>query len=60
MNYGLLTLLTEGRAADMEVWRRRDVFEFFYALWSQEDYVKEKAKAMNPKKHPDGGPTDHP
>lgn len=61
MNYGLLTMLTEGRAADMEVWRGRDVNDFFHALWSHEDYLKDRAKAMNPKKHqPDGEPgRDH-
>lgn len=53
-------MLTDGRAADMEVWRRRDVTEFFYALWSHEDYLKEKVKARNPKKHDDGGTTDNP
>lgn len=60
MNYGLLTMLTDGRAADMEVWRRRDVTEFFYALWSHEDYLMEKVKARNPKKRDDGGTTDNP
>lgn len=62
MNYGLLTMITDGRAGDMEVWRRRDVSEFFYALWSHEDYLKEKAKAraQPPKPVKDGRTTDHP
>lgn len=39
----------------MEVWRGRDVSDFFYALWSHEEYLKEKA---NPKKdQPDGEAT---
>lgn len=40
----------------MEVWRGRDVFDFFYALWSHEEYLKDKAKAMKGKPDPDGKP----
>lgn len=54
----MLTMLTEGRAADMEVWRGRDVNDFFYALWSHEEYLKDKAKAMNPQSPPRNGKPD--
>lgn len=42
-------MITDGNASDMEVWRRRDVFDFFYAMWSRENYLKAKAKALKPK-----------
>jgi hypothetical protein len=29
----------------MDVWRGRDVNDFFYALWSQEDYISDLNKA---------------
>lgn len=42
----------------MEVWRRRDVFDFFYALWSHENYIEAKAKAMKPKRDESDGSTE--
>lgn len=54
MNFQILTTLTEGRASDMEVWMGRDVFDFFHALWAQEEYLKERAKARKPKQQDDG------
>ena len=54
----MLTMLTEGRASDMEVWRGRDVNDFFYALWSHEEYLKDKAKAMNQKSPTRNGEPD--
>ncbi len=54
LNYGLLTTLSEGRAGDMSVWRGMDVHDFFYALWSHEEYLKERLKPLKEKQHGQG------
>jgi len=38
----------------MAVWRGMDVYDFFYALWSHEEYLKERLKPTKEKHHGEG------
>ena len=44
-NQDLLMLLSEGSAAEAEVWRGKDVFDFYLAVWAKQEFLQKRAKA---------------